>query len=187
MHMYLIGGGALGMIPMFGDLFDAVWKTNNKSARMLERLLLNRAAKAKELAEKEAHAPIQDHRRIDTHHHSNLDHRQPHRYETETAPRVPARYESEAAPRLPASQDTRPATNAPPKYEGQYGNIHQRLGMKAGKESAKKPQAERSGGSWFSGKKGRKDQVQYLGGAGEDVTPARPPRPEGSGRGNGWI
>lgn len=175
------------MIPMLGDLIDAVWKINNKSAKMLERLLLSRAAKAKELAEKEAYAPVQDHRHIDTHHHPDLDHRQPHRYETETAPRVPARYESEAAPRLPARQDTRPAINAPPRYEEQYGNIHQRLGMKAGKDSAKKPQAERSGGSWFSGKKGRKDQVQYLGGAGEDVIPARPPRPEGSGRGNGWI
>lgn len=187
MHANLVTGLLIGLVPVVGDVVDAIFKCNARNAAALERLLLKRAANAKKLAEKEAHAPVQDHTRNDTYYDPELDHRQPHRYESEAVSRVPARYESEAAPRLPARNDTTPATKAPPKYDKQYGSMHERLGMKAGKDSAKKPQAERSGGSWFSRKSGRKDRVQYLGGESEDVAPTRPPRPEGSGRGNGWI
>ena len=186
MHANLVTGLLIGLVPVVGDVVDAIFKCNARNAAALERLLLKRAANAKKLDEKEAHAHVQGHTRNDTYYDPKLGHRQPHRYQSEAASRVPARYESEAAPRLPARNDTTPATKALPKHDEQYGNVHERLGMKAGKDSAKKPQAERSGESWFSRKSGRKDRVQYLGGEREDLTPARPPRPEGLGR-NGWI
>ena len=187
MHANLVTGLLIGLVPMVGDVVDAIFKCNARNAAALERLLLKRAANAKKLAEKEAHAPVQDHTQNDTCYDPELNHRQPHSYESEAASRVPAKYESEAAPRLPARNDTTPTTKASPKYGEQYGNMHERLGMKIGKGSAKKPQAKRSRGSWFSRKSGRKGHVQYLGGESEDVAPARPPRPEGSGRGNGRI
>ena len=182
-------GCGIGLIPMVGDIADAIFKCNARNARALETMLLKRADEAKKKPKKEGRAYVQNHTLNDTYYDSELDHREPTGYGSEPALGVPTGFDSEHSSRVPSRHGTKPATKISPRYDEQYGNMHERLGMKAAKDLGKKSQATKSGGSWFSKRGSRNDGMSdgQAGVVGGDVAPPRPARPDDLGRGNGFI
>ena len=167
-------GTAIGVTPYVGELVDTMLRLNTRSAKALEKMLLDRA---KDLA------LAVDHEKADA--------------SMETATSVAARNHAaadtsrKAQPvyRPPVGQKSEPARKAPTRDDKQYGDMHKRIATKSAKDPTSKSQKAKGGGTWFGKRGAPSDHMQdgRTGGGRAEVAPVPPPRPAVSGRSDGYF
>lgn len=192
----------IGLVPFVGDLADSLYQANTKNAMLLEQMLKDRvenglyvkweaedAAKKSKKAAKEGRAPVRDRVPTNGHRHQISDPVPIHdqaltsgQYDSESDPRRNQALTNGYRDQSPAPlrnqapnngyRDPQPATKADPDLDERYGGMHERLGMKAKKDSPKKTTASKSGNRWFGRSKSQGQDV-----TGANIGPARPPRP----------
>ena len=178
LHLRMVGnvslGFAVGLTPYVGEIVDTVLRLNTRSAKALEKMLLDRA-KALALAVDAEKADVG----------------------IETAAPVAARnhaaastsHKAQPVHRTPLGQKSEPPRKVQTRDDAQYGDMHRRIAAKSARDPANKSQKTKTGGSWF-GKRGAQTghmQNGRTGGGRTEVAPVPPPRPAASGRGDGYF
>ena len=168
-------GTAIGFTPYVGELFDTILRFNTRSAKALEKMLLDRGKEALKLAAdpEKADAGMGTAAPVAARKHAAAD----------TSRRA------QPVHRTPVGQKSEPARKAPTRDDDRYGDMHKRIATKSAKDPTNKSQKAKSGGSWFGKRGAQSDHMQNgrTGGGRAEVAPVPPPRPAVSGRSDGYF
>ena len=168
-------GTAIGFTPYVGELFDTLLRFNTRSAKALEKMLLDRVKEALKAAGdlEKADAGIETAAPVAARNHAAAN----------TSRKVQPEH------RTPVGQKSEPARKAPTRDDEQYGDMHKRIAARSTKDPTNKSQKVKSGGSWFGKRGAQSDHMQNgrTGGGRAEVAPVPPPRPAVSGRRDGYF
>lgn len=179
LHLRMVGnvalGTAIGVTPYIGEIVDTMLRLNTRSAKALEKMLLERGAKALALAADAEKADV------------GMDTAAPVAARNHAAANIS--HKAQTVHRAPVAQNSEPSRKVQTRDDAQYGDMHRRIAAKSAKDPANKSQKAESGGSWF-GKRGAQTGHMQNGRTGvgrTEVAPVPPPRPAASGRGDGYF
>ena len=179
LHLRMVGnvalGTAIGVTPYIGEIVDTMLRLNTRSAKALEKMLLERGAKALALAADAEKADV------------GMDTAAPVAARNHAAANIS--HKAQTVHRAPVAQNSEPSRKVQTRDDAQYGDMHRRIAIKSAKDPANKSQKAKSGGSWF-GKRGAQTGRMQNGRTGvgrTEVAPVPPPRPAASGRGDGYF
>ena len=179
LHLRMVGnvalGTAIGVTPYIGEIVDTMLRLNTRSAKALEKMLLERGAKALALAADAEKADV------------GMDTAAPVAARNHAAANIS--HKAQTVHRAPVAQNSEPSRKVQTRDDAQNGDMHRRIAAKSAKDPANKSQKAKSGGSWF-GKRGAQTGHMQNGRTvvgRTEVAPVPPPRPAASGRGDGYF
>ena len=168
-------GTLIGVTPYIGELLDTMLRFNTRSAKALEKMLLDRVKEALKAAGdlEKADAGIETTAPLAGRNHVAAN----------TSRKVQPEY------RTPVGQKSEPARKVPTRDDEQYGDMHKRIAARSTKDPTNTSQKAKSGGSWFGKRGAQSDHMQNgrTGGGRAEVAPVPPPRPAVSGRSDGYF
>ena len=178
-RVHMLGNVALGTLigftPYVGELFDTLLRFNTRSAKALEKMLLDRVKEALKAAGdlEKADAGIETAAPVAARNHAAAN----------TSRKVQPEHRS------PVGQKSEPARKAPTRDDEQYGDMHKRIAARSTKDPTNKSQKVKSGGSWFGKRGTQSDHMQTgrTGGGRAEVAPIPPPQSAVSGRSDGYF